>query len=1143
MERIESEKVKFKNKLNELQIDEKLRRYFETILNGVYFEYDLARNAKKRGPDISPYPESKLVWDMADRVEHLIDLPGVADFIRENKRLSREHLALKAIDELILGSFGNFSMGELVDIGVRLPLAILTEGMTVAPTEGIRKVVIKTGRFGNYLSIYYSGPIRSAGGTETGLSVIYADYLRKKLNIGRYYPSKLEIHRFIEEIRLYEKNVSRFQYTLSDEVLYYILSNLPVEVTGIATDDVEVLSYRDVPGIETNQLRGGALRVVNDGLGGKAKKLVKIVSELRIEDWNWLRDITTQHVGNSIRDHYSDKVLNELVMGRPVFSLRSSNRGLRLRYAREPHIGISALGLNPATFAILDYFIVVGSQIKLNLPGKGGIAVASKLAFPPIVELESGDIVEVTDELEANKIKDHIKKILFLGDIIISYGDFLENNHPLMPSHYSPEWWVAELSSKIGRRLNVEVAYNIDYSKSVEYSHKYNIPLNPLFVPSFEFLSLEEARILIKSLSDEYLEGEKDYICLHYDKKLYGLLRKSRIPLVIDDEGDKIIIRHRYANLLNDLVRGYKSLFLKPPTFSKAEDLFSFYLGYRIRLLKGTYVSARLGRPEKAKMRELSPPTHVLFPIGEYGGSQRDIIKAISENTAFVLELSILKCPYCGRYTYENICSECGIRTVQAYYCRNCKKEMDTLKCSRCGENGVASKYWNVDIGHLYNSIISRYNISTVKRLKGVKGLLNYKKRYEDLSKGILRSRHKISVFKDGTCRIDITNAPLDKVRLSDIKLSVDKARELGYDVENHDDVIDIFPMDIIIPESVGDKIVDICKFIDEELEKIYGLSAYYKVKDREDLIGKLVVGLSPHTSSGVIGRIIGFSKANVLYAHPLWHAAKRRDCDGDQDAIMMLMDVFLNFSREYLPSSSGGRMDAPLFITIIIHPEEVDTQVHNLDITDNYPPELFKESQNEGSPKVVKSAILTVEDVLGNSRSYYRYGSFINVPQLNIGASVNQYSKLGSMDEKLEKQLLVMDRIFDENEKSTIVENLLKNHVIRDIMGNLRSFFQQRFVCKKCGASYRRITLSGNCIRCNMKLSPTVHIKSVTKYMSHARKLVEHTKSNFVRSYIALIESIIDSTFELSESGGITIYDFIWSKTTQQSKTDQSHR
>ena len=72
---------------------------------------------------------------------------------------------------------------------------------------------------------------------------------------------------------------------------------------------------------------------------------------------------------------------------------------------------------------------------------------------------------------------------------------------------------------------------------------------------------------------------------------------------------------------------------------------------------------------------------------------------------------------------------------------------------------------------------------------------------------------------------------------------------------------------------------VKIAQFIDDELTRIYGLPAFYQIKTRDDLVGHLVIGLAPHTSAGVLARVVGFTRANVGYAHPFFHAAKRRNC------------------------------------------------------------------------------------------------------------------------------------------------------------------------------------------------------------------------------------------------------------------------
>jgi len=47
-----------------------------------------------------------------------------------------------------------------------------------------------------------------------------------------------------------------------------------------------------------------------------------------------------------------------------------------------------------------------------------------------------------------------------------------------------------------------------------------------------------------------------------------------------------------------------------------------------------------------------------------------------------------------------------------------------------------------------------------------VKGLTNLDKTPETIEKGILRAKHGLSVYKDGTIRFDATNAPLTHITL-----------------------------------------------------------------------------------------------------------------------------------------------------------------------------------------------------------------------------------------------------------------------------------------------------------------------------------------------------------------------------------------
>src|SRR5438270_8612889 len=50
---------------------------------------------------------------------------------------------------------------------------------------------------------------------------------------------------------------------------------------------------------------------------------------------------------------------------------------------------------------------------------------------------------------EARAVKDRIDRILFLGDLIVGYGEFLENNRTLVPSGFVEEWWSQLLAEKL----------------------------------------------------------------------------------------------------------------------------------------------------------------------------------------------------------------------------------------------------------------------------------------------------------------------------------------------------------------------------------------------------------------------------------------------------------------------------------------------------------------------------------------------------------------------------------------------------------------------------------------------------------------------------------------------------------------------
>ncbi|KYH40658.1 MAG: DNA polymerase II large subunit [Candidatus Bathyarchaeota archaeon B63] len=1122
-------------------LNEDYRRYFSELRRLLERIIEVAVAARKVGVDPKPHPEIRIAEDLAGLVEGFIGIRNLAERIRKlSKKMPRERMAFKIAEEIVNGRFGRLGEEEAAAQAIRTALAILTEGVTAAVySEGIAKVLIKKNMDGSrYLAIYFAGPIRSAGGTETALTPVVADLVRRLLGLDRYKPTEEEINRFIEELRLYEREVSRFQYRVSDEELRKALRHLPVEITGIPSNKIEVSSHRNLPRIETNCLRGGALRVVNDGIIGRAAKVLAVVEELGIEGWEWLKEI--RETARKKRSSF----MEDVPAGRPILSFPSMRGGFRLRYGRSRNTGLSAVAVHPLTMRTLQDFLAGGTQLKIETPGKSGVVLSVDSIEPPIVRLKDGSVVRVTPQ-NFDLIKDEIDKILFLGDLLVSFGDFLYNNKKLLPAGYTEEWWAEEVKEAIDKRFKgdlKEAAAAVSVSPNsmkgyiqsplinvppvrdaIRISLGLDVPLHPAYTYFWAYIDPEELRELRSWLLESKIEGHDDIVASIKGKlspSIKGLLERICIPHRV--VGDEILIEDDDAYVFSYSLGLHRHERMEiNHELSTLENLAEIS-GIKIRDKAPTFIGARVGRPEKASRREMTPPVHVLFPVGLNGGAQRDLMKA-SRERVITVEIVKRRCPSCRTATFMQTCPNCKSPTIIESVCPRCGRNIELDTCPVCKSETRNYERQQVPLRSLIDEACGKIGFKP-KQVKGVKGLTNRTKTPEALEKGILRAKYGLSVYKDGTVRFDMTNAPLTHFKPSEIGVSVERLRELGYrhDYEGRpltspNQLCELKIQDIVIPRKSIDYLIRITRFIDELLQKVYHLPPYYNVTRPEDLVGKLVIGLAPHTCAGVLGRIIGFTDLNVCFAHPFWHSAKRRDCDGDEDSIMIALDAFLNFSREYLPDRIGGIMDSPLFIIRMINPEEVQRQAHEMDVASGYPLRFYKETLRGTNAREIMGLIDIVKHRLGG-RQLQGFGFTVPTHDINEANRESQYKRLRRMKDKLNAQLHLAERI-EAVDAKRVAEIVLTTHFFRDISGNLRAYTSQSFRCKRCNRRYRRAPLRGRCIECGGDLTLTVYRGGIEKYLEEARKLIKrYDMSGYYAQRILLIEEEIESIFESGE-------------------------
>ncbi|RLI11404.1 DNA polymerase II large subunit [Candidatus Bathyarchaeota archaeon] len=793
----------------------------------------------------------------------------------------------------------------------------------------------------------------------------------------------------------------------------------------------------------------------------------------------------------------------------------------------------------------LQDFLAGGTQLKIEAPGKSGVVLSVDSIEPPIVRLNDGSVVRVSYD-NFDSIKDNIDKILFLGDLLVSFGDFLYNNKKLLPAGYAEEWWIEEVQEAVAKKFNGDfkeaaaktsisfkslqryVQYPFDeiptVHEAIKISQILEVPLHPAYTYFWSLIRPDDVKELRHWLSQSKIEkhnGEVTRIRGRLTGKIKEILERICIPhsVVVDEiliEGDDA-----YSFSFTLGLHSFEEKEIDDE-LSTLENL-TRISGLKIRDKAPTFIGARVGRPEKASRREMNPPVHVLFPIGLNGGSKRDIVKACESKTISV-EIVKRRCPKCQTTTFMQLCPVCRSETVLEFVCPRCGRTLKSTRCPVCKVEAKSYERQSISLKNLLDEAYKKLGFKP-KQIKGVKGLTNRTKTPEIIEKGILRAKYDLSVYKDGTVRFDMTNAPLTHFKPSEIGVSIEKLRELGYSHDymghplvNSDQVCELKIQDIVIPRKSIDYLIRTARFIDELLQKVYHLPPFYNITRPEDLIGKLVIGLAPHTCAGVLGRIIGFTDLNVCFAHPFWHSAKRRDCDGDEDSIMMALDAFLNFSREYLPDRIGGIMDSPLFIIRAINPQEVQRQAHEIDVAFSYPLIFYKETLRGVNARDLMGIIDIVKHRFGSEKQFQGFGFTVPTSNINEANRESQYKKLRKMRDKLNAQLQLAEKIQAVDAKQ-VAEVVLTTHFLRDISGNLRAYTSQSFRCKKCNKRFRRAPLRGRCTECGGELTLTVYRGGIEKYLEEARNLIKkYNMSGYYAQRIYLIEEEIKSIFESGE-------------------------
>ncbi len=1131
-------------------------KYFADLEKDVKIIYKIANEARAKNLDPVEKVEIPLARSLAEKVVGLIstiypqmESSGIDKRILElEKEFGKLNMAVsfRIAEEVAKQKFCKFaSLLEAIDAGIRIGFAYTTLGVVSSPIEGFTGLKIgRTRDNKEYFIASFSGPIRSAGTTASCVVLMLIDYLRELFGYAKFDPSEEEIKRYVTENYDYHEYITNLQYLPTEEEAEFLARNLPFQIAGDPTEKKEVSNYKNLSRVDTNFIRGGMCLIFSEGLAQKAKKGLRLLKEVKSKGfnstgWDFLDDYVKIHEKREVgKTEDSPTYIKDLVAGRPVFGHPSMSGAFRFRYGRSRVSGFSATSVHPATMAITDNFIAIGTQLKIEKPTKGCVVTSCDSIDGPIVKLFNGSVKKLKTKEEAKKLYPDVDEIIYLGDMLFPFSDVVNRNSTLIKPGYVEEWWALELKQK-NEKLAKEINYlDVSFEKAIEISKKFDIPLHPTYIFYWTQISREEFSGLINWLKHARFEGKVIFPYNKSEQEKFKLGKRALELLGIEHDVtienvvlNEVNSKSLLLNLgLNFSTTSKNSLVKDETVFDSDKSILEIINSLSEFVIKdkaGEFIGARMGRPEKAKLRKLIGSPNILFPVGKEGGRLRSV-QAACEERKVRSTFPVYFCDNCKKETIYTACETCGTKCKKLFYCPEC----DKLSLNLCKEHKKVHDYhtFDLDIKYYFDKAIEKLKLSNLEippLIKGVRGTSSQNHDLENLFKGVARSIYNLQVNKDGTIRYDATELPIVSFKPKEISVSIEKLKELGYckdiygkAVVDENQIIELMPHDVILPcspesteERADDVFVRICEFIDFLLTNFYGLKPFYNVKKREDLVGQMGVCMAPHNCAGVICRFIGFSSTLGLLASPYMHAAIRRDCDGDEAAIMLLGDVLLNFSRKFLPGHRGGTQDAPLVLNAKIDAGEVDDQILDFELVNEYPIELYQlaEQRKHSSELKMNNVKLFLKE---GKNPFIGMGYTHDTSNFNDGVLCSSYKLLETMQDKVTHQMALVEKLRAVDTSDT-AKLIIDRHFLRDLKGNLRKFSMQGFRCVACNEIMRRPPLTGVCQKCGGKIIFTINEGGIKKYLEPALDLAnKYNLSTYIKQNLQILKDNIDSIF-----------------------------
>lgn len=1026
------------------------RNYFESQLHRCV---SLAQEVRNLGLDPEENPEMEIINSQDDWIKKVTGINDL-DLTKIKMQETSVETALSVIRNFIIGSYGLYPVDETtINQALRLGLALLTKTRNTAYIRFVRIVVHEDQRKNEYFEVALNEMHQYVSPGRIFIAFLMIEELRKICNYGR--PPATVVDSLIEslqkrmKIRSSKKQIDAKIY----EEIRYILEHINYVVTMEANPRKYEYSTERTYNIQ--QLINVLRRVFLD----RVSKNVILINKLRKDEWSWLQHLSQYELGH--RNH-----LNGVILSNP------KKGGFVVRIGKAQNIDRNYIGIHPSVFEIFDDLLFEGCQVNVLLNNskiRNCRVVGIDTLSPPLVKLNDGSTVRLFDPTKAKELTNDIEKIISFGDMLVdstTVSGFLPTE---LSSACSDSLWIESLLNAIANKgvdydevlslfkkvITESKLNNEEIEQTVKTCRQLHLPLHTSISYDWGDVTYDELTAMINSINSslftdqhrlqvgltsildkigvEYRVSDKTLMISERDHVLLSSLFKSK---TITHTEDKPIIE-----IVNDL--------------SGVEAIRKNYAGLEVQIKKN-----------KPKYVEL----HGVLPgyVTNMRNQITDIISFCKSPERVIARVRY--CDECSRQTPYIKCPVCGSRTTQIFYCESCNRFSKFDYCNLCGKKTIKEGPLDCNWSEILSKAVAEIHVQPYVPLVGLKSNVRFSA-VERLEKVILRQKHNIKSTIDGTTKLYSTFLPLRYFKPKQVFTNITLMNKLNYtsdvfgtNLTSEEQILLLKPQDVVISYRLADQLRRVADFVDEILTTLYKKEPFYKINALEDILGHLIVITAQGSDCGVLGRIVGFTQADACYTSPSLMKSIDKSNKDDVYAIMLLMDVLINFSEKLIPER----------ISVPASPHYIEAYINSS--TDLTMEQSSHSLEPNGESKFTNLKGEKRNGISNDLNSQFTIEPIIFSERLGFNQTDKDKTRVAALDiAKIQLHVIRKSTNLDQS----IMTGLIKSYLIPNLKRQIERY-GMLYICDNCGRRYRRPPLSNSCLYCDKQIKPLISLNNI---------------------------------------------------------------